>query len=59
MTLRLPSISIVVALFFADCDRHAPDKMRLWNSAHLSDGCAAEAFRSTGGNGLFYRFAVE
>jgi hypothetical protein len=49
----------VVALFFAGCDRHAPDEMRLWNSAHLSEGCTAQAFRSAGGNGLFYRFAVE
>lgn len=30
-----------------------------WNSAHQSDGCTAEAFRSTGGNGLFYCFAVD
>ena len=29
-----------------------------WNSAHPSEGCTAEAFRSTGGNGLFYCFAV-
>jgi hypothetical protein len=30
-----------------------------WNSAHLSEGCTAEAFRGTGGNGLFYCFAVQ
>ena len=30
-----------------------------WNSAHLSDGCTAEAFKSTGGNGLFYCFAID
>ena len=30
-----------------------------WNSAHLSAGCTAEAFRSTGGNGLFYCFAID
>ena len=30
-----------------------------WNSAHPSEGCTAEAFRSTGGNGLFYCFAVD
>jgi hypothetical protein len=30
-----------------------------WNSAHLSAGCTAEAFRSTGGNGRFYCFAVQ
>ena len=29
-----------------------------WNSAHLSEGCTAEAFRDTGGNGLFYCFAI-
>ena len=29
-----------------------------WNSAHLSEGCTAEAFRETGGNGLFYCFAI-
>ena len=30
-----------------------------WNSAHLSKGCTAEAFRETGGNGLYYCFAVD
>ncbi|MBY0494250.1 MAG: hypothetical protein K2Y23_08535 [Cyanobacteria bacterium] len=30
-----------------------------WNSAHLSDGCTAGAFRQTGGNGLFYCFAID
>ena len=30
-----------------------------WNSAHLSEGCTAEAFRNTGGNGLFYCFAID
>jgi hypothetical protein len=30
-----------------------------WNSAHLSEGCTAEAFRATGGNGLFYCFAID
>jgi hypothetical protein len=33
-----------------------------WNSSHLSrgpgGGCSQEALRSTGGNGLFYCFAV-
>ncbi len=24
-----------------------------WNSAHLSEGCTAEAFKGTGGNGLY------
>jgi hypothetical protein len=30
-----------------------------WNSAHLSEGCTAQAFRETGGNGLFYCFATQ
>jgi hypothetical protein len=30
-----------------------------WNSAHLSEGCTAEDFRATGGNGLFYCFAID
>ena len=30
-----------------------------WNSAHLSEGCTAEAFRGTGGNGLYYCFAID
>lgn len=29
-----------------------------WNSAHGSRGCSQENLRSTGGNGLFYCFAV-
>ncbi len=29
-----------------------------WNSAHASQGCSQENLRSTGGNGLFYCFAV-
>lgn len=32
---------------------------RSWNSAHLSRGCSQEALRSTGGDGLFYCFAVD
>ena len=30
-----------------------------WNSSHPSRGCTAEAFRSTGGDGLFYCFATK
>jgi hypothetical protein len=30
-----------------------------WNSAHLSEGCTAQAFRETGGSGLFYCFAID
>ncbi|HSV61517.1 MAG TPA: hypothetical protein VLJ19_21715 [Variovorax sp.] len=32
---------------------------RSWNSAHFSRGCSQEALRSTGGDGLFYCFAVD
>ena len=32
---------------------------RSWNSSHFSRGCSQEALRSTGGDGLFYCFAVE
>jgi hypothetical protein len=38
------------------------DASKSWNSSHLSrgtgGGCSQEALRSTGGNGLFYCFAV-
>jgi hypothetical protein len=38
------------------------DVSKSWNSSHLSrgtgGGCSQEALRSTGGNGLFYCFAV-
>ena len=30
-----------------------------WNSAHQSEGCTTAAFNSTGGNGLFYCFAID
>ncbi|MBI2820559.1 MAG: hypothetical protein HYX73_11315 [Acidobacteria bacterium] len=30
-----------------------------WNSAHETAGCSQEALRSTGGDGLFYCFAVD
>ncbi len=30
-----------------------------WNSAHASSGCSQENLRSTGGDGLFYCFAVK
>ncbi len=29
-----------------------------WNSSHPSRGCSQDALKSTGGNGLFYCFAV-
>ena len=32
---------------------------RSWNSSHPSRGCSLEALRGTGGDGLFYCFAVE
>lgn len=30
-----------------------------WNSSHVSRGCSQEGLRSTGGDGLFYCFAVK
>jgi hypothetical protein len=30
-----------------------------WNSAHQSEGCTTAKFRDTGGNGLFYCFAID
>lgn len=30
-----------------------------WNSAHASRGCGQEALRGTGGDGLFYCFAID
>jgi hypothetical protein len=30
-----------------------------WNSAHQSEGCTTAAFNGTGGNGLFYCFAID
>jgi hypothetical protein len=30
-----------------------------WNSAHPTRGCTQDGFRSTGGEGLFYCFAVK
>ena len=32
--------------------------MKSWNMSHPSRGCGMEALRATGGNGLFYCFAV-
>jgi hypothetical protein len=29
-----------------------------WNSAHLSNGCSQQGLISTGGDGLFYCFAI-
>ena len=43
-------------------DRTGPDdakRGRSWNEAHLSRGCSQEALRSTGGDGLFYCFAMD
>ena len=37
-------------------DDRAPAKS--WNDSHPSRGCSVEALHSTGGNGLFYCFAV-
>ncbi|MDQ5962618.1 MAG: hypothetical protein QG653_425 [Patescibacteria group bacterium] len=31
--------------------------MKSWNSSHLTRGCSVEAFRTTGGAGLYYCFA--
>ena len=30
-----------------------------WNSAHPSRGCSLQDLQSTGGDGLFYRFAID
>ena len=35
------------------------ESSRSWNSSHPSRGCSQEALRSSGGNGLFYCFAVD
>ena len=35
------------------------ERVRSWNSAHLSDGCSLAALRKLGGGGLFYCFAAE
>ena len=32
---------------------------RSWNSAHMSRACSQEDLIATGGNGLFYCFAVQ
>ena len=34
------------------------ESSRSWNSSHPSRGCGQDALRSSGGNGLFYCFAV-
>jgi hypothetical protein len=34
------------------------ESSRSWNSSHPSRGCSQEALRGSGGNGLFYCFAV-
>lgn len=35
------------------------DAAKSWNSSHPSRGCGQEALRGTGGDGLFYCFAVD
>ena len=35
------------------------DRARSWNSAHLSDGCSADALKKRGGAGLVYCFAAD
>jgi hypothetical protein len=35
------------------------DTPNSWNSAHPTSGCSEEAFRSSGGAGLFYCFALD
>jgi hypothetical protein len=35
------------------------DNSNSWNSAHPTSGCSEEAFRKSGGTGLFYCFAVD
>ena len=34
------------------------DASKSWNSSHASRGCSQDALKSTGGDGLFYCFAV-
>jgi len=36
-----------------------PPASTSWNSAHPSRGCSQDALKSTGGNGLYYCFAVK
>jgi hypothetical protein len=35
------------------------DNPNSWNSAHSTSGCSEEAFRKSGGAGLFYCFAID
>jgi hypothetical protein len=35
------------------------DNPNSWNSAHPTSGCSEEAFRKSGGAGLFYCFAID
>ncbi len=35
------------------------DNPNSWNSAHPTNGCSEEAFRKSGGAGLFYCFAID
>jgi hypothetical protein len=38
---------------------NAPPASTSWNSSHPSRGCSQDGLKSTGGNGLFYCFAVK
>jgi hypothetical protein len=43
-------------------DRSGPDTLATgtsWNAAHPSRGCSLEALQGTGGDGLFYCFAID
>ncbi len=43
-------------------DRAGPETLATgtsWNAAHPSRGCSLEALRGTGGDGLFYCFAID
>jgi hypothetical protein len=35
------------------------DASKSWNSSHPSRGCSQDALRASGGDGLFYCFAVK
>jgi len=35
------------------------DASKSWNASHPSRGCSQDALRSSGGDGLFYCFAVK
>jgi hypothetical protein len=35
------------------------EEARSWNSSHPSRGCSQDALRGSGGDGLFYCFAIK